>query len=222
MDSTRERIVESALAVVDQMTFGELLAALTPERLAEDARWSPGTVRYQFRAAEGSLSFDRGRLADALLDRFCERSRLEAQASVAGYVAAAEQLGAGDLDSVAAAIESNMAAFRPGSAGTEATAGERVHLLALAMCDAEPAVAARLRGLQQDVLDIFAPVYDALLAATGRRPAPGFTPRELAVVVNAFLEGLLLVHRYDTSLDPAVAARAVLRAFWALTVPDEP
>jgi AcrR family transcriptional regulator len=220
--TAREQIADAALGLIGDADTGDLLRALTPERLAQASGRSASTVRYHFggEAADGSgtYAFQRRDLALAVVEVALEGRIAASESSTVAYHEAAQDLpDAPDLESVFRAIADNLVRFIPGPSGAAAAARERVHHLALAICDTDAAAARLLRDARARQIEAFLPVYRAILAATGRELAPGATLEGIADAVFAILDGHLLRLRFDPGAPADGVNAAVLAIFAAST-----
>lgn len=224
--TAREQIAEAALRLIGEADAGDLLRALTPERLAEVSGRSASTIRYHFGGEDahggGTYAFQRRDLALAVLATALEGRVASSDASTDGYHGAVDGLAdARDLGGVFGAIADNLAPFIPGPSGAEAAARERVHHLGLAICDTDAAAARMLRDARARQIALFVPVYRAAMVATDRELAPGHTIEGLADAVFALLDGHLLRLRFDPGADPAGIDASVLAIFASFTRPRD-
>jgi len=222
--SAPEQIVAAALALIGDADAGDLLRALTPERLAHASGRSASTVRYHFGGEDddgsGTYAFQRRDLALAVLEAALAGRVETSGSSRSGYEqAAAEALATGDITAVFGAIAANLATFLPGPAGEEATARERVHHLGLAICDTDAAAAKLLRESRAVQLGLFLPVYAAVLEATGRELVDGRTVEELNDAILVLLDGHLQRLRFDPGAPHDGVHAAVIAIFAAFTRP---
>lgn len=222
--TAREQIAEAALRLIGEADAGDLLRALTPERLAEVSGRSASTVRYHFGGEDahggGTYAFQRRDLALAILASALDGRVASSDASTAGYHGAVEGLAdAEDLEAVFTAIADNLGPFIPGPAGAEAAARERVHHLGLAICDTDASAARMLRDARARQVAVFLPVYRQALVATDRELSPGHTLEALADAVFAILDGHLLRLRFDPGADPDGINASVVAIFAAFTRP---
>lgn len=218
----RDQIARAALGLIGDAGAGDLLRAVTPERLAAASGRSASTVRYHFGGEDsggsGTYAFQRRDLALAVLGIALE-GRVETSSSSTGsYHGAAEGLlDAEDLGAVFAAIADNLGPFIPGPSGADSAARERVHHLGLAICDTDASAARMLRDARARQVDVFLPVYRAVLLATGREMVPGRTVEELADTIFALLDGHLLRLRFDPGAAGDAINTGVLAVFASFT-----
>lgn len=217
--TAREQIAAAALALIGDADAGDLLRALTPERLAAASGRSASTVRYHFGGEDaeggGTYAFQRRDLALAVLATSLDGRVATTEASTDGYHEAIGGLSeATDLDVVYEAIAANLAPFLPGPSGAAAAAGERIHHLGLAICDTDAAAARMLREARSRQVDTFVPIIRAVLLETDREMAPGRTIEELADATFALLDGHLLRLRFDPG-SPADGINAAVVAIFA-------
>lgn len=220
--SARDQIASAALRLIGEADAGDLLRALTPERLAEASGRSASTVRYHFGGEDahggGTYAFQRRDLALAVLENALEGRVDSSGESTGAYHGAVDGLiDAEDLSAVFAAIADNLGPFIPGPSGAEAAARERVHHLGLAICDTDATAARLLRDARTRQVAVFLPVYRAVLLATGRELMPGHTVEGLADAIFALLDGHLLRLRFDPGADPSGINASVLAIFASFT-----
>lgn len=220
--SARDEIAAAALGLIGHADAGDLLRALTPERLAHESGRSASTVRYHFGGEDdgggGTYAFQRRDLALAVLASALEERVATSAASTDSYRAAvdgpARRL---DLDALLRAIADNLTPFIPGPSGEDAAARERVHHIGLAICDTDAAAARLLREARARQVSVFLPVYRAILGATGRELVPGRTAEELGDAIFTLLDGHLLRLRFDPGASSDAVNAAVLAIFAAFT-----
>jgi AcrR family transcriptional regulator len=220
--SARDAIAAAALGLIGDADAGDLLRALTPERLAHQSGRSASTVRYHFGGEDGegsgTYAFQRRDLALAVLAAALEERVAATDTSTPAYHAAAERLAEErDLGALLVAMSENLAPFIPGPSGEDAAARERVHHIGLAICDTDAAAARLLREARSRQVDVFLPVYRALLAATGRELVPGRTLRELDDAIFALLDGHLMRLRFDPGAPGDAVNAAAIAIFAAFT-----
>jgi AcrR family transcriptional regulator len=219
LPSARDAIATAALGLIGEADAGDLLRALTPERLAHESGRSASTVRYHFGGEDdggaGTYAFQRRDLALAVLGAALEeRVAASASSTDAYHEAAAGLAGRADLGELLAAIGENLTPFIPGPSGEDAAARERVHHIGLAICDTDAAAARLLREARARQVAVFLPVYRAILQATGREMAPGRTLEELDDAIFTLLDGHLLRLRFDPGA-PGDAVNAGVIAIFA-------
>lgn len=227
---------ELAIDVLTSVDAHEILAAVTPERLAERAGVSPSTIRYRLGrvgkllGGEGTPDrpawrFDRSALTIAVVHAVSRQRARASEASVRDYLPALEHLAAsGDLRAVGAALMRDLARFSPGATdGADGADGdnEGVVLLLLALCEADRRVAGELRRLQDARLQHYRPVYEAILAMTGRQLREGVTIDALITQLNYYLEGLSHWRRTRPTADQRLTLSTAAAIIHAHTVPAE-
>lgn len=248
--SALDALADAALFVIDELTPGDLLAAITPERLGARSGYAPSSVRYQLsRGAPKSKTtsapaasvlpgaqplpvvtrkrwaFDREHVLLIALRALAEHRRRVAETSVNRYLAALTAAGRdGDLGPLVAAIKADLDASTPGATEQgSALTSERVRSIAVAAADASADIARQLRLDQQQRLAQYLPVYDLAMAMTGRVLRDGISAGDLALQVSLLLEGIAQRRRFDPSVDERRALDAVLSIFQGLTRPaDQP
>jgi AcrR family transcriptional regulator len=216
--TARDQITAAALRLIGDADAGDLLRALTPERIAAASDRSASTVRYHFGGEDtggGTYAFQRRDLALAILAASL-RERLDAarRSSIALVRAAEDVPSRGDLDGVHEAIGEALLPFLPGPSGAVAAAGERVHHLGLSICDTDAAAARMLRDARVAQVDLSREFFAALLVATGREMAPERSLAELGDAVVALLEGHLQRLRFDPGA-PSAGVHAAITAIVA-------
>jgi hypothetical protein len=216
-DDLRSAILDTALRQIGELDLADLLKCLTPPGLAAEGAFSPSAVRYHF--GDEVMRFDRRALTDALVELIAGRLRAQAQSAAEGYIAAiASMSSVDDLGGIEEALADDLHWFTPGPAGPEAAATERLYLLSVAMCDTSGSLSARLRGMREDILASYDQIYAHGLQATSRAVAPGMTLRDVNLVINAFLEGVVILQRQHARMPLPDVADVVARIFVALTV----
>ena len=232
---TRALIVEAAFRLVAQASLDDVLRFVGPTSLAEAAHdlviedkragvKAPAaeTVAYHFHEKGTARKFDIEALAGELLSQACEQIVEAAHIAQVEYLDAAERFAdGGTLDAVATAVGKDLANYRPGSDDALVDARERLYFTAVALCDDESAMASQLRETNERTLNAAIPVYERFLALSGRRIVAGFDVRDLAALISMFLEGESLRYRYRASLAEQKIAHAVIRMFWAFTLPQD-
>lgn len=217
--SAREQITAAALRLIGDADAGDLLRALTPQRIAVESACSASTVRYHFggdtAAGGGTYAFQRRNLALALLEAALNARIAAGERSSQPLIGAAEQVPRrGDLEGVQAAIADALLPFLPGPSGDDAAAGERVHHLGLAICDTDATAARMLRDARRDQVAISRAFSTALLRATDREMTPGRSLEELADAVVTLLDGHLQRLRFDPGA-PLDGVQAAVTAIFA-------
>ncbi|WP_026912528.1 hypothetical protein [Patulibacter minatonensis] len=218
--SARDQITAAALRLIGDADAGDLLRALTPERIATASDRSASTVRYHFGGDDtgsGTYAFQRRDLALAILAASLETRLAAAERSSGALVRAAEDVPSrGDLDGVHAAIGEALLPFLPGPSGAEAAAGERVLHLGLSICDTDATAARMLRDARVTQSGFAEAFFAALVVATGREMSPGRTLGELADSVVALIDGHLQRLRFDPGASPTgiqAAMTAIVASF---------
>lgn len=220
--TARDHIAAAAVALIGDADAGDLLRALTPERLAAASGRSASTVRYHFGGEDeeggGTYAFQRRDLALAVLATALEGRVATSESAMGGYHAAVAGLSeAEDLGAIYDAIAENLAPFQPGPSGAAAAARERIHHLGLAISDTDAVAARMLREARTRQLETFLPVFRAVLLETDREVVPGRTIEELADAVFALLDGHLLRLRFDPGASGDGINAAALAIFATLT-----
>lgn len=244
IQGTRERntlgsLAEATLEVIDQLSAGDLLAAVTPERLGQATGYAPSSIRYQLSrlqreaetetggagvrpaAARTRWSFDREQLLLLALDALMFRQLEAAERLTETYLDALGTLEqTGDLTALGLAIKANLDTFTPGATGDEkAGATERVWAVALAAADGSKEVARRLRGTQDGQIERYLPVHELGLRLTNRELRPGVSLMGLAKQVNVFIEGVATRRRFEPTFDESLVLQSVLAIFYGHTRP---
>lgn len=242
--SALDALADAALHVIDELTPGDLLAAITPERLGDRSGYAPSSVRYQLsraprepvpRAATGAVAgadplpivarkrwaFDREHVLLIALAAAGEHSRANVVEAVSRYLDALTQAEQNkDLGPLAAAIQADLDASTPGATEqASAMTSARVRSIAVAAADGSPEIARELRAEQSARLDLYDPVYERALAITGRVLREGVSLRDLASHVSLLLEGVAQRRRFEPAVDERLVLDAVLAIFKGLTRP---
>ncbi|MEV4421580.1 hypothetical protein AB0L40_16590 [Patulibacter sp. NPDC049589] len=222
--TARDEIATAAIRLIGDADAGDLLRALTPERLAQASDRSASSVRYHFggddSSGSGTYAFQRRDLALAILAVAAAARVAAAEEATAGYHAAALGLRDDvDMQGLYAAIADGLLPFLPGPAGAQAAAQERVHHLGLAICDTDASAARLLREAREQQVATFVPATHAALLATDREMVPGRTVEELGDTVCALLDGHLQRLRYDPGAPSDGVNAAVVSIFATFTRP---
>jgi AcrR family transcriptional regulator len=222
--TARDQIADAAVALIGDADAGDLLRALTPERLAAASGRSASTVRYHFggedAAGGGTYAFQRRDLALAVLAAALDGRVASTASSTGSYRDAVTGLSeARDLQAFYDAITEHIAPFLPGPSGAAAAAGERIHHLGLAICDTDAAAARLLRDARSRQVEVILPVVRDVLRETGREPVPGRTVEELTDTVLALLDGHLLRLRFAPGTPSDAIDAAVVAMFATFTQP---
>lgn len=217
--SARDQIAEAAVELIGDADAGDLLRALTPERLAEASGRSASTVRYHFGGQDaggaGTYAFQRRDLALTILGAALEARVTTTEASTRSYEQAVAGLAeADDLSGIHDAIAEHLAPFLPGPSGATAAAGERILHLGLAMCDTDATAARMLRDARARQVEALIPIVRIALSAVGREPAPDRSVGQLADAMLSILDGHLLRLRFDPGT-PADGINAAVVAIFA-------
>jgi ribosomal protein L28/DNA-binding transcriptional ArsR family regulator len=235
--STLRVLSAATLAVIDELTAGDLLAAVTPERLGAQTGYAPSSIRYQLsrlrRDAEATTdahvsgagtgskrwAFDREHLLLVALEALAIRQQEAAQRSAELYLVALRELArTGEMTALGLAIQANLDAFTPGATENEnISATERAWAVAVAAADGSVEVARRLRRAQADQVAEYHPVYELALEITGRTPRAGIDVGDIAQQINLFLEGVATRRRFEPALDESKILGSVLALFVGMT-----
>jgi hypothetical protein len=232
-EDTRELIIAAALSAIGNASVADTLSFLGPQTLAEESRelitrgrqlgvrpLTPSNVAFHFAKDGTSRQFDRDALVNELVDRACDRVANLAQTSARRYVLAAQELvDSQSAEPVHDAIAADMASYRPGGEELAGDAGARVYYLAVAMCDLDKELAGKLRATDTVTDGTFIGVYEEFLELTGREPIEGYETRDLALLISMLLNGEEIRYRYKNTLPAEMLSDAVMRIFWAFTVP---
>jgi hypothetical protein len=224
----------AALQVIAEMPSGELLAAVTPERIGKLAGYSASSVRYQFARAwratqpasepgtstERGWAFDRQYLWLTLVDEIARRVLETAREVAAVYIRAIDEAHRdGDLEPLKAAVLADLDAYAPGASEATTELSERAYLIALGTCEDSPAVARKLREAKAAEVAIYAEVYAYGLPLVGRCPKPGSSYASIAADLCLVYEGTALRRRYDPTLPVDDIVRPLHAMLWGLTEP---
>jgi len=192
-ERTRRALLEAGLAILGDTPVEELLSQVTVKDVAKRAGLSPGAVYHYWDSQDDYRR--------ALLETILSTERFRADGQVAAVVTAirqaTERAGATSIrDSVHAGASKNfeMAAANPASL--------QLQLSLWAKHDDET-VRELLAGLYRSLNDDFMPLYEKVVADSGRQFRPPFDARSLAVVLTALVEGLLIRHAVDQQAVPA-------------------
>jgi hypothetical protein len=181
---------------------------------------APETIAYHFHTPGTERKFDLGRLANELIDQACAQTVEAEEDARQTYLAAAERFAeTRSLDALITAVDDDLAHYRPGIADALVDAWERVYFTAVALCDLGSSIARKLQQTNERSVETAIPIYERFLELTGRRLVDGFDTRELAALIAMLLEGQSLRARYKGELPLAKIAQAVIRMFWAFSVP---
>jgi AcrR family transcriptional regulator len=177
---------------------------------------TPSTVNHHF---PGGGSARNVRLCAAALDHALLRRGVPVSERTAeAAIAAAEELRAGDPDAlgrlarIAAEHLIGLAppAEQPVGAESEAVAT----LLAAAVAPRSPEAVRSLRASYDQVTEVLAPMYDALLDASGRRLVGGVDSVDLTCLIAALADGFRIRRRFDPDRATAeLFAEATVRLF---------
>jgi hypothetical protein len=227
--------LETAFRALADATLSDLLSFLEPKRISDDARAlihekrrigvrppHPTTVAYHFHVDGTERKFDRDKLVTEMLDRACRQVEETARESAATYIRAAESIAeTGSVESIYQALEDDHERYSPGSAAEPVDARERLYLAAIALSDQGTDIANKLRAARTASDETFVNVYEKFLDMTGRRLVDGYTTRDLAVLISMLLNGESMRSRFRDSLPMETVAGAVVRMFWAFTIPAD-
>ncbi len=239
-----EALADAALLVIDELSAGDLLAAITPERLGARSGYAASSVRYQLSRVERApapqhqdettaeasrvtppprkrWAFDREHVLLIALSALAARQRQAAEESVARYLSALSELKAtGDPRALAQAVQADLDIYTPGAtADATALTSERVQSIAVAAADGSIEIARQLRRHQDERLHLYLPVYEHTLTLSGRVLRDGVTLLDLAKQVSFLLEGVAQRRRSEPALDESHVLRTVLAIFHGLTRP---
>lgn len=222
----KAKLVDLALEHLGQARPGDLLAFVSRQRLAREANCAPGTVNYNF-GGQGQ-AFDPDLLASSaytvVVDELIELSKR----SAVRYETA---IGGLEDDRSAAtllrALAGNLVEFE--TYDDPATNGrERLYFMGAAIADTSGAFRRETQRLDEAVTEVYAPIYDGICAALGRRWATGDALRATGQTIAMYLDGVTLRRRAGIDIPNDRVADAVGRIFQAYTVrigdsdPDPP
>lgn len=234
-----EAIGDAAITAIDDLSWSELLAAITPERIGQLTGYSASSIRYRLNAATqdaaGALAtdapapagrprgwrFDREQLFLMALDAFAARLLAVSAISRDRYLVALGELErTGSLAALGEALEANLSDYAVGGSDEHVAAEtERMFLLAIAASDGSTEVARRLRRAVEDRGELFRPVYELALRITGRELREGHTVSDLIGEIGLYLDGVSHRRRFEPALGPARSLSTVLAIFVSLTKP---
>lgn len=223
--SARSSITEAALEMVGEAELDDLVRVLTPERLANVGDWAPSTVRYHFggRSIDGGprdLGFRRRELAVEVVRLAVERAERATLEAVERWDdALAEPEGSGDVTTLVAVMNENLARFVPGGSAEDSGSRDRAYYLALAVADDDPEIARLLRDSRARQIQAWAPALVTYVRATGRRLRPGRSAEELAAALYAVVDGQLVRLRTEPASAPSWFADLLLTVIDAFTEP---
>lgn len=224
-------IGDAALVAAGELSAGQLLAAVTPERIGELSGYSASSVRYRLnvstraeqqqpqpqpqKAQRGrGWAFDRELLLVRALEACTRRTIADREAIRARTLHAIDALQDGRVGPLEQALHDAWAGLGPTQGFREA---RRLHLLAAAAHDESPAVARALRDLERERSETVRPLLARGLDVLGREPRPGI---DLAAVADAIGRQLASsAARNPSEVGERAALRAALGALLALTRP---
>lgn len=220
-------IGEATIAAVHDLAPAQLLSAVTPERIGELTGYSASSVRYRLNVGAGrpgvtahgssrGWSFDREALLLTALRAYRLRMRAVLAETAERYERALAAFEAGDSMVLEAALESTVSSAGP--AAQELAAGaERLYLVALAACDASPAIAQLLHEVEDDRREQLRTLTLRGLRALGREPRPELTVDAISDTVHHYLGGLATRRRFHPGADRGALLPTVLAIVLAFT-----
>ncbi|MDQ8043093.1 MAG: hypothetical protein AAGC46_00385 [Solirubrobacteraceae bacterium] len=234
--ATIRGLADAAMDVIDALDTGDLLAAVTPERLGQATGYAPSSIRYQLSRLQRDGSdtrdggqqkrwaFDREHLLLFTLDALLERQLAAAERQAFVYLTALDEFErTGDPAAVARAVAEHLDALTPGATGDESdAAAERLWAVALVAADGSVEVARRLRRSQDGQIERYLPVHERALDLTGRMVRPGISLMTLARQTHVFIEGIATRRRFEPSVDASLTMSSVVAMFLGLTQPVGP
>ncbi len=223
--STDVVIGEAAIAAVGALTTGQLLSAVTPERIGELTGYSASSIRYRLngtsvRTANGSpetnggrgrgWSFDRERLLACAVDAYRVHAHAARERARDRYLAALTELGQGDPIPLERALDAEIRDLAEGDA-------ERLYLIALAGGPQSPEIGDLLRQVEADRRDANRSLVHHGLSMLGRQPSAGVTADGVAEAVNHYLRGVAFRRGFEPQAGDGILLRAVMGLIFALT-----
>lgn len=225
-------IGDAALIAAGELTAGQLLAAVTPERIGELAGYSASSVRYRLNVSTRSRqqqqqaqrtgaagrgkgwAFDRELLLTRALEACTRRAVADREAVRLRVFHALDALEQGKVSPLEQTLHDAWAGLGPTQGFREA---RRLHLLAAAAHDESPSVARALRDFERERSETVRPVLARGLEVLGREPRPGI---ELDAVADAIGRQLASsAARTQSEIGERAALRAALGVLLALTRP---
>lgn len=226
-------IGDAALIAAGELTAGQLLAAVTPERIGELAGYSASSVRYRLNAstragqqqqqpqrapvsgARGKgWAFDRELLLARALEACTRRVVADRDTVRARAIHALDALEQGQVSLLEQALHDAWAGLGPTQGFREA---RRLHLLAAAAHDGSPAVARALRDFERERSATIRPILARGLEVLGREPRPGIDLDAVADAIGRQLASSAA--RTQSEIGERAALRAALGVLLALTRP---
>lgn len=226
-------IGDAALIAAGELSAGQLLAAVTPERIGELAGYSASSVRYRLnasargkqqqqqpqRASAGAgrakgWAFDRELLLVRALEACTRRTIADRDSVRAKAFLALDELEHGKVNPLEQALHDAWAGLGSTQGFREA---RRLHLLAAAAHEDSPTVARALRELERERSETVRPILARGLAVLGREPRPGVDLEAVADAIGRQLTGSAA--RTQSEMGERAALRAALGVVLALTRP---
>lgn len=226
-------IGDAALIAAGELSAGQLLAAVTPERIGELAGYSASSVRYRLNvSARGAQqqqqvqrspagagrgkgwAFDRELLLARALEACTRRAVADREAVRLRAFQALDALEQGKVSPLEQALHDAWAGLGPTQGYREA---RRLHLLAAAAHDESPAVARALREFERERSETVRPILSRVLEVLGREPRPGIDLDGVADAIGRQLASSAA--RTQSEIGERAALRAALGVLLALTRP---
>jgi AcrR family transcriptional regulator len=205
----RRQLLEAATALVADLSFQELLGAVSVDRVTERAGVTSGSFFHHFR--------NRAVFSEAVADQLAIRWRAENEvfAQVMESLQP-DELTIGLLRTVAA---ENWAQFEQGSLPEQQAMLWSTRHQPLSEQTARTG-ADLLRELYQETTEVGVPHYRRIIAGLGRDMLPPFRHQDLSVALTALVEGLQLRAGVDPdAASPELFADLVSAIILALTQP---
>lgn len=226
-------IGDAALIAAGELTAGQLLAAVTPERVGELAGYSASSVRYRLNAATRTSqpqqqpvrasagggrskgwAFDRELLLARALEACTRRAVADREVVRRRAFDALDALEQGKVTPLEQALHDAWAGLGSTQGFREA---RRLHLLAAASHQESPAVARALRDFERERSKTVLPILVRGLDILGREPRPGIEPAAVADAIGRQLASSAA--RTQSEIGERAALRAALGVLLALTRP---
>lgn len=223
-------IGDAALIAAGELSAGQLLAAVTPERIGELAGYSASSVRYRLNvssragqqqqqpppgAARGrGWAFDRELLLARALEACTRRAIADREAVQLRAFHALDALEQGQVSPLEQALHDAWAGLGPTQGYREA---RRLHLLAAAAHEDSPAVSRALRDFERERSITVRPILSRVFVLLGREPRPGITLDGVADAIGRQLASSAA--RTQSEVGERAALRAALGVLLALTRP---
>lgn len=226
-------IGDAALVAAGELSAGQLLAAVTPERIGELAGYSASSVRYRLNTSTRGAqqqqqtqrasaagrrgkgwAFDRELLLVRALEACARRAVSDRESVRSRALLALDALEHGKVSPLEQALHDAWAGLGPTQGFREA---RRLHLLAAAAHDDSPAVAGALRELERERSETVRPILARGLEVLGRQPRPGIDLDAVADAIGRQLASSAA--RNQSEIGERAALRAALGVLLALTRP---